>query len=177
MSWTRGPLAVLAMAALLGGAAGCGSGDGPEREREGEVAVSPVGKVLDHTDEQGRHYREIGKDGAPEVTVEVQPDEGDGWEVRLTVRNFRFSPPRTRPVATAGHGVALLYLDGHRLARLRTGEHHLSGRQVPRGTHQLTARLYADDLTVWAVRGTAIESTADITASAPGAPPAPSDAG
>ncbi|MGW3496207.1 hypothetical protein [Streptomyces sp. NPDC001020] len=163
MSWTRGLLAVLAVGALLGGSTGCGSDDA--HERKGEVTLSPVGKVLDNTDEEGRHYREVDRKSAPEVAVEVQPDAGDNWDVRLTVRNFRFSPVGARPVAVAGRGVARLYLDGHPLVRLRTGDYRLSARLIPRGTHHVTVRLYADDQTVWAVRGKAVESTADITAS------------
>jgi hypothetical protein len=163
MSWTRGVLAALAVGALLGGSAGCGSGDA--HERKGEVAASPVGKVLDGTDEEGRHYREVDKKDAPQIGLEVQPDSGDDWDVRLTVRNFRFSPVDAHPVAVAGHGVARLYLDGHPLTRLRSPDYHLSGALVPRGTHHVTARLYADDQTVWAVHGKPVESTADITAS------------
>ena len=34
-----------------------------------------------------------------------------------------------------------------------------------RGTHHLTARLYADDHTVWAVADKPVEATADLTAS------------
>ncbi|MFC3577310.1 hypothetical protein ACFOZ0_29360 [Streptomyces yaanensis] len=175
MSWTRGLLAALAVGALLGGSAGCGSGGA--HERKGEVAASPVGKVLDGTDEEGRHYREVDKKGAPQVAVEVQPDSGDSWDVRLTVRNFRFSPAGARPVAVAGRGVVRLYLDGRSLARLRTTDYHLPGTLVPRGTHHVTARLYADDRTVWAVHGKPVESTVDITASGAEATVSPGGAG
>jgi hypothetical protein len=163
MSWTRGLFAVLAVGALLGGSAGCGSGDA--HERRGEVAASPVGKVLDDTNKEGRHYREVDKKGAPQVAVEVQPDSGGSWDVWLTLRHFRFSSAHVRPVAVAGHGDVRLYLDGRSLARLRTTEYHLPGSLIPRGTHHVTARLYADDQTVWAVHGKPVESTADITAS------------
>lgn len=166
MSWTRGLLAALAVGALLGGSAGCGSGDA--HERGNGVTISPVGKVLDDTDEEGRHYREVGAKSAPQVGIQVRPDPGDDWDVRLTVRNFRFSPDGTRPVAVAGRGLVRLYLDGHPLTRLRAADYHLSARLVPRGTHQVTARLYADDQTVWAVHGKPVESTADITASGSG---------
>ena len=163
MSWKRGVLAALAVGALLAGSAGCGSGGA--HERKGGVAASPVGKVLDDTDKEGRHYREVDKKDAPEVALEVQPASGDTWDVRLTFRHFRFSPPGVRPVAVAGRGTAALSVDGHSLTRLRTPDYHLPGRLVPRGTHHVTVRLYADDLTVWAVHGKPVESTADITAS------------
>ncbi|WP_406351036.1 hypothetical protein [Streptomyces sp. NBC_00658] len=163
MSWTRGLLAALAVCALLGGPAGCGSGDA--HERKDGVSASPVGELLDETDEAGRRYREIDEKGAPEVAIEVQPDTDGGWDVRLTVQHFRFSPAGTRSKAVAGRGIALLYLDGRSISTLRTAEYHLPGDLVPRGTHQVTARLYADDHTVWAVDDEPVESTADITSS------------
>jgi hypothetical protein len=172
MSWTRGLLAALAVCALLGGSAGCGAGDARgQHNGSNENSSSPVGKVLDHTDEKGRHYREVDKRNAPEVGVEVQPDsDEDSWTVRLTLRHFRLSPSGTRPVAVAGRGLVRLYLDGRLLARLRTTEYRLSA-ELARGTHHVTARLYADDGTLWAVDGEPVERTADITASGDGTEP------
>ncbi|MGV9708212.1 hypothetical protein [Streptomyces sp. NPDC003483] len=163
MSWKRGLLAALAVCALLGGPAGCGSGDGPGRGER--VSASPVGTLLDGTDEGGRHYREVDQKNGPEVAIEVLPDPRGGWDVHLSVRHFRFSPAGAGARAVAGRGVARLYVDGRAVATLRTARHHLAGDLVPRGTHHVTARLYADDRTVWAVRGKPVESTADITAS------------
>ncbi|MFC9466110.1 hypothetical protein [Streptomyces coelicoflavus] len=164
MSWTRGVLAVLAVCVLLlTGSAGCGSGDVDEPEAGDSVA--PVGKLLDATDEQGRRYREVDAEHAPEVGIEVQPEADDTWDVRLTVRDFRFSPDGTEEQAVAGRGVAHLFLDGDHLTRLRGPRYRLAADLVSRGTHQLTVRLYADDGTVWAVEGEPVESTADITAS------------
>ncbi|MFJ9630296.1 hypothetical protein ACIRU8_21555 [Streptomyces sp. NPDC101175] len=172
MSWSRALLTAFAVCALLlGGSAGCDSGGA--RGRAGErVSPSPVGKVLDHTDEQGRHYREVNKKGAPEVRVEVEPDAtDDSWDVRLTVHDFRFSPAGAKPVAVAGRGTVRLLVDGRTVARLRVPEYRLASGLVPHGTHHVTARLYADDGTVWAVHGKPVESTADITASAAQATP------
>ncbi|MGC9537879.1 hypothetical protein [Streptomyces sp. UG1] len=168
MSWTRTLLAALAVCVLLTGSAGCGSGTARD-PGEGSVSPSPVGKVLDDTDDDGRHYREVAEDEAPQVAIEVQPDTDGGtpggWDVRLTVRDFRFSPVGAKPQAVAGRGVARLFVDGRLVAELRTPDHRLTADLVPRGTHQVTVRLYADDGTVWAVDGDPVESTADITAS------------
>ncbi|MFF0187356.1 nuclear transport factor 2 family protein [Streptomyces sp. NPDC005244] len=171
MRWTRGLLAALAVCALCGGPAGCGTGDA--HGREDGVSASPVGTLLEEADEEGRFYRDVDEKGAPEVGIEIQPDSADSWDVRLTVHNFRFSPTGARTVPVAGRGIARLYVDGRTVARLRSGEYHLAGRLVPRGTHHVTARLYADDGTVWAVHGEAVESTADVTASRAGSTPDP----
>ncbi|MFJ6835030.1 hypothetical protein [Streptomyces sp. NPDC091209] len=174
MRWTRGLLAAFAVCALLGGAAGCGAGEA--HERGVTVSASPVGTLLDEMDEEGRLYREVGKKGAPEVAIEIQPDAAGGWDVRLTVRDFRFSPAGARAVPVAGRGLAHLYVDGRTVARLRTAGYRLAGHLVPRGTHHVTVRLYADDGTVWAVHGKPVESTADITASDSGSAPGPESA-
>ncbi|MEU1531038.1 nuclear transport factor 2 family protein [Streptomyces fagopyri] len=166
MSWKRGLLAALVVCGLLGAPAGCGSGDGHGRGER--VSAPPEGRILDGTDEKGRHYREVEKKNAPEVAIEVQPDSDSGWDVRLSVRHFHFSAAGAGARAVTGRGVALLYLDGRTIATLRSAEHHLSGDLVPRGTHHVTARLYADDRTVWTVHGRPVESTADITASVAG---------
>lgn len=150
---------------LLTGSVGCGSSDA-RNQREGGASPSPVGKVLDDTDERGRHYREVDEDDAPQVGIEVQPDsDDDAWDVRLTLRDFRLSPAGAKARAVAGHGLAYLYVDGRLVARLRTPEYRLAADLVPRGTHKVTVRLYADDGTVWAVDGDPVERTADITAS------------
>ncbi|MET8076160.1 hypothetical protein [Streptomyces sp. NPDC005303] len=166
MSWTRGLLALLAVCVLLvTGSVSCGA-DGARKQKDGQ-SVSPVGKVLDDTDHEGRHYREVDKDNAPDVGIVVQPDTDDSWSVRLTVENFTFSPAAARAKAVSGRGVAVLFVDDRPVTTLRAPSCHLPATYVPQGTHKLTARLYADDGTVWAVDGAPVESTADVTASKP----------
>ncbi|MFF0222481.1 hypothetical protein [Streptomyces sp. NPDC004629] len=164
MPWTRGLLSAFAVCVLLlTGAVGCGTGEA--REATGARSPAPAGRLLDKTDEQGRRYREVPKDGAPEVDIEVTPDTAGGWQVRLRLHAFRFSPGGTEERARPGRGLAHLLVDGEPVARLRTPRHHLAAGLVPQGTHQVTARLYADDGTVWAVHGKPVESTADVTTS------------
>ncbi|MEU9478328.1 hypothetical protein [Streptomyces sp. NPDC048191] len=161
-SWTRRTLAALAAGVLLPlGAAACATG----HAQGGTVSPSPVGKVLDDTDGTGRHLREVDKKGAPEVGVEVTPDSGGGWDVRLTFRHFRCSAPGAGPKAVTGRGLVYLFVDGRRITGLRSHGYHLPDGLVRHGTHHVTARLYADDGTVWAVHGKPVQSTADITVS------------
>lgn len=182
MSWTKGTrrrLAALAVGLVFATAGCAGGGTAHAGGASGEaVSPSPVGKVLSGTDDAGRHLREAGGKDAPKVAVEVTPDSADGWDVRLTFRHFRVSTPGARPTAVTGRGLACLFVDGRRVARLRAPRYRLPARLVPHGTHHVTARLYADDGTVWAVHGKPVQSTADITVSdtrAP-APPRPSTA-
>lgn len=167
MSWTRGlPGALAVCVLLLTGSVGCSSGGAEENGKNGD-SPTPVGRLLDGTDDEGRRYREVDGEKTPEVGVEVQPADGGGWKVRLTLRHFRFTAAGTEQKAVAGRGLARLYVDGTFVTELRSSGYRLPARYVPHGTHQLTARLYADDGTVWAVDGEPVESTADITASDP----------
>ncbi|MEU7060799.1 hypothetical protein [Streptomyces sp. NPDC046197] len=164
-SSTRAVVAALAVCVLLPTRpAGCGGG---AQGRPGRASPAPVGTILVRTDEQGRHYRQVDRKAAPEVGLEVQPDAGGSRDVRLTVRRIRFSPAGAAARPVAGRGLAYLLVDGRLVSRLRAREYHLSARLVPRGTHHVTARLYADDDTAWAVAGKPVQSTADITASEP----------
>jgi hypothetical protein len=173
-SWTRRTLAALAAGALLPlGAVACTTG----HARGGTVSPSTVGKVLDDTDDSGRHLREVDKKNAPEVGVEVTPDSGGGWDVRLTFHRFRCSAPGAGSTAVGGRGLVYLFVDGRRITRLRTPAYHLPDGLVPHGTHHVTARLYADDGTGWAVHGKPVQSTADITVSGAETSPAEPSAG
>jgi hypothetical protein len=166
MSWMRGLIALLAVCVVLvTGSVSCGA-SGAREHKDGQ-SVSPVGKVLDDTDEEGRHYREVDKDNAPDVGIEVQPNSDDSWSVRLTVQNFTFSPAGTKTKAVSGRGVAVVFVDDRPVTTLRAPSCRLAAAYVPQGTHKVTARLYADDGTVWAVDGDPVESTADVTASKP----------
>ncbi|MEU7426770.1 hypothetical protein [Streptomyces sp. NPDC040750] len=170
-SWRRGPLVTLAACVLLPWTvAGCTGGEA--HGHGGTPSPSAVGKVLDGTDDTGRRLREVAAKDAPQVGVEVIPDAGGGWDVRLTFHRFHCSAPGARPTAVTGRGLAHLFVDGHRIARLHGPGYRLPDRLVPRGTHHVTVRLYADDGTVWAVRGKPVQSTADITVSGPGDPAA-----
>ncbi|MFP3990266.1 cupredoxin domain-containing protein [Streptomyces sp. E11-3] len=155
----------LVVVLLIGAAAGCG-GRPTTHHKPGtshEEAEGPVGELLDTRDQSGHRYRQVAKEGAPEVALTVRPDTQDGWNLHLSVRNFRFTPDSVGGAALHGTGHAHLYLDGRKVARLYAAWHHLPGRLVAKGTHELTVRLYADDHTPWAVDGKPIESTAKLT--------------
>ncbi|MEU5363559.1 hypothetical protein ABZ354_08710 [Streptomyces sp. NPDC005925] len=174
MSWTRGiPAALAVCVTLAAGPVSCGT-SGARETGNGESPAA-AGRLLDETDEQGRRLREVGGEHAPRIGIEVQPEDDGGWDIRLSLRGFSLSPPGTRQRASPGRGLAQLYVDDRLVTRLHRPEHRLPA--VPRGTHHITARLYADDGTVWAVDGKPVESTADITVSGTGPAPTGREAG
>ncbi|HET9379595.1 MAG TPA: hypothetical protein VFP69_02025 [Streptomyces sp.] len=169
MSWTRGiPAALAVCVTLSAGSVSCGTSDARETGKGERPAAA--GRLLDETDGQGRRFREVDGEHVPRIGIEVQPEDDGGWDVRLSLRGFRLSPPGARQRAAPGRGLALLYVDDRLVTRLHTPEHRLPA--VARGTHRVTARLCADDGTLWAVDGRPVESTAAITVSEPAPAPA-----
>ncbi|MFD3699308.1 hypothetical protein ACFWUZ_24770 [Streptomyces sp. NPDC058646] len=161
---------MVALALLLAGSAatGCG-GRATTHHKPGtshEQASGSVGTLLTTEDGSGHRLREVPAAGAPEVRLAARPDSEDGWNLQLTVNNFRFTPDSAGGAALPGAGHAHLELDGRKLARLYGPWHHLPAAQVPEGTHTLTVRLYADDHTAWAVSGKPVEGTTQLTATA-----------
>ncbi|MEU6659200.1 hypothetical protein [Streptomyces sp. NPDC046821] len=159
----------VAVALLLVGSAGVTAGCGGRattHHKPGtghQEASGFAGRLLDRKDESGHRYRQVDAAGAPSVKLTVRPDSMDGWNVQLAVQDFRFTPESVGGGALPGRGHAHLYLDDHKIARVYGEWYHLPASAVPKGTHRLTARLYADDHTAWAVDGKPVESTADVT--------------
>ncbi|MET9961184.1 hypothetical protein ABZ128_19380 [Streptomyces sp. NPDC006326] len=166
---------MLGLVLLLAGgaAAGCG-GRATTHHKPGtthEQATGTAGTLLDTRDGTGHRLREVPAEGAPEVRLDARPDSEDGWNLRLTVKNFRFTPDSTGGAALPGAGHAHLELDGRTLARLYGPWFHLPAAQVPEGAHTLTVRLYADDHTAWAVARKPVEAATELTGTAAGSGP------
>ncbi|MER6101516.1 hypothetical protein ABT115_03995 [Streptomyces sp. NPDC001832] len=171
-------ITVLTAGALVLGASACG-GRATTHHKPGtshEQASGSVGRLLTLDDGSGHRLRQVDADGAPEVTLAVRPDSEDGWNVQLSVRNFRFTPDSVGGAALLGRGHARLFLDGRPLARVYGSWYHLPDSLVRSagGGTGLTARLFADDHTAWAVNSAPIQATTSLaTASAqPTAPEA-----
>lgn len=111
------------------------------------------------------------------MDVSARPDSEDGWNVRLSVRNFRFTPDSVGGAALLGRGHARLFLGDRPLARVYGTWFHLptSLLRAAGGGTRLTARLYADDHTAWAVGSVPVQATTTLGAatSAPAATAAP----
>ncbi|MEU5447008.1 MULTISPECIES: hypothetical protein [Streptomyces] len=169
---------VLTAAALVFGASACG-GRATTHHKPGtshEQADGDTGRLLTADDGSGNRLREVDAEGAPAVTVAVRRDSEDGWNVQLSVRKFRFTPDSVGGAALLGRGHARLFLDGRPLARVYGSWYHLPDSLVrgAGGGTGLTAGLYADDHTAWAVNGAPVRAGASLAASS--AKPAPGTA-
>lgn len=162
---------LLTAGALVLGASACG-GRATTHHKPGtshEQAGGSVGKLLAADDGSGSRLRQVDAEGAPSVSVAVRPDSEDGWNVRLSVRNFKFTPDSVGGAALLGRGHARLFLDGHPLARLYGPWFHLPASLVrgAGGGKELTARLYADDHTAWAVNSAPVQATTPLSPATP----------
>ncbi|MEU1469697.1 hypothetical protein ABZ434_15890 [Streptomyces sp. NPDC005761] len=162
----RRTAALFAAAALLLGAGACG-GRATTHHKPGtshEQATGSTGRLLSAEDGSGHRLRQVDAQGAPEVAVAVRPDSEDGWNIHLTVRNFRFTPDSVGGAALLGRGHARFFLDGHPLARVYGTWFHLpeSLLRAAGGGTLLTARLYADDHSAWAVDAAPVQATATL---------------
>ncbi|MFI6611808.1 hypothetical protein P8A21_07855 [Streptomyces poriferorum] len=180
-AWTpprgRGYAAVLLAAALLLGASACG-GRATTHHKPGtshEQATGSNGRLLSADDGSGNRLRQVDAQGAPEVAVTARPDSEDGWNVHLSVRNFRFTPDSVGGAALLGRGHARLFLDGHPLARVYGTWFHLpkSLLRAAGGGTRLTARLYADDHTAWAVGSAPVQAATTLGGATSAPAPAP----
>ncbi|WP_326769977.1 hypothetical protein OG978_09365 [Streptomyces sp. NBC_01591] len=173
---------LLTAGALVFGASACG-GRATTHHKPGtshEQAGGSVGRLLAADDGSGSRLRQVDAEGAPAVTVAVRPDSEDGWNVHLSVRNFRFTPDSVGGAALLGRGHARLFLDGHPLARVYGSWYHLPASLVrgAGGGTRLTARLYADDHTAWAVNSAPVQATTSLSPATPsGAATAPEEGG
>lgn len=164
---TGAALLALVLGAVL--AAGCG-GRPTTHHKPGtshQEATGATGTLLTARDSTGHRLREVPATGAPAVRIEARPDSEGGWNVHLLVERFRFTPESTGAAALPGRGHARLLLDGREATRAYGPWAH-----VPAAARTLTARLYADDHTAWAVAGRPVETTVRLAAGTPAARPA-----
>ncbi|MFG2331876.1 hypothetical protein ACGFMM_19870 [Streptomyces sp. NPDC048604] len=166
-AWRRGAAVAVTLSAVLL-AAGCG-GRATTHHKPGtshQEAAGSTGTLLPARDGSGHRLREVPAAGAPAVRAEVLPDSEGGWNLRLDVSRFRFTPESAGGAAVHGRGHARLLVDGKETARL-----YGPWAYVPPGARTLTVRLHADDHTVWAVAARPVETTVALT---PGATASPS---
>ncbi|WP_406859967.1 hypothetical protein ABZO31_06110 [Streptomyces sp. HUAS MG47] len=168
-AWRRGVVVALALTGLLA-VAGCG-GRATTHHKPGtshQEAAGNTGTLLAARDGNGHRLREVPAAGAPAVRAEVRPDSEGGWNLRVDVSRFRFTPESAGGAAVPGRGHARLLVDGKETARL-----YGPWAYVPPGARALTVRLHADDHTAWAVAGRPVETTVALnpgTTSSPSTP-------
>lgn len=97
---------------------------------------------------------------APAVTVDVEPELGGGYLVRIDAEGFRFAPAQSGQGHVPGEGHAHLYVDGEQVARLYAPVHHLG--DLPPGRREIAVALSTNDHRLYARNGEVLRSERTI---------------
>lgn len=97
----------------------------------------------------------------PTVTLTVQQDPIDGWNLHLATTNFRFSPDGVGGPPVPGEGHAHLYLNDEKIARLYGNWYHIPA--LPPGTYTLRVTLHANNHGMFLHEGAPIADTYLLT--------------
>lgn len=156
--------------------AACGSGDDP---LPGDGGSTVLGELSDgegmagmeegNTPGVGGHVaaaphhtiREVGGGSEPPgVALEVVEDPVEGWNLRVTLSNFRLAPERVSTAHVPGEGHLHLYVDGRKVSRIYGEWHHIG--ELESGEHELRVDLSSNDHSLLAVDGDIIHATATV---------------
>ncbi len=134
---------------------------------DGEIHIhdeESSGGSLDDPDAGHDHSttREVAADGpAPMVALEVTADPSSGWNVQISLENFRLAPERASTEHIEGEGHLHLYVDGVKINRLYGLWYHLSGLEP--GEREVRVELSANDHATLTHNGAPIDNTVTVT--------------
>ncbi|ASU82213.1 hypothetical protein CDO52_04910 [Nocardiopsis gilva YIM 90087] len=146
--------------------AGCAADSDTDAPNPTASASSPAPSSENDSSSGHGHKHEMREaEGAPapSVSMQVSEDPVSGWNVRLKVKEFAFTPERAGGKPRDAEGHAHLYVDDEKVARVYGSWYHLPASAVPEGEHTLSVRLSANDHSTWGIDGKPIADSATIT--------------
>jgi hypothetical protein len=104
--------------------------------------------------------------GAPVPTVSftLTKDTLDGWDLHINTTNFTFTPQNINQAPIADQGHVHLYIDGN-LTVVFGPWFHISGDQLPPGTHTIVVSLNANDHSIFSYGGKNIQAMQTLVVS------------
>ncbi len=99
--------------------------------------------------------------GGPKVSVMIMPDPMTGYNLRVMVNNFTFSPERASLAAVPGEGHAHVYVNGEKLSRIYSEWMHIAA--LPKGDVEVDVTLIGNDHRPLALNGTPISASTTLT--------------
>lgn len=127
--------------------------------RDGPATPVPDGPAMVMNAEmaEGMHAtRELPAASAPALSIGVEKDPMEGWNLTLATENFTFTPESAGGAAVPNTGHAHLYLDGVKVARLYGPHFHIP--DLPPGLHEIAVSLSSNDHAYYVVEGARIEA-------------------
>ena len=104
---------------------------------------------------------EVSAEEAPTVDIVVTEDAKSGYNVKIMTTDFTFTPENVNGDNVVGEGHAHLYVDGEKIGRLYGPDYHYDGQFE--GTKEFKLTLNANDHSEYAVDGSVITATVDVT--------------
>ncbi|MFA8386960.1 MAG: hypothetical protein ACEPO2_15145 [Pelagibaca sp.] len=105
--------------------------------------------------------REVVSDTPPSLTMAVEKDGMDGWNITLAPENFEFTPDQIGEDGVPNTGHAHLYIDGVKVARLYGVHYHVP--DLAPGQYEFVVALSSNDHAYYTLDGERIEARATIT--------------
>lgn len=127
-----------------------------------EPEQPPISMMLTEMQQGMIHpMREVASDNPPSLTMAVEKDSMDGWNITLAPQNFEFTPDQAGQNGVPNTGHAHLYIDGVKVARLYGVHHHMP--DLPAGQYEVVVTLSSNDHAYYTLDGERIEARATIT--------------
>ncbi|MEM9724786.1 MAG: hypothetical protein AAF909_04900 [Pseudomonadota bacterium] len=122
------------------------------------IAGAAAGLEEDH----GRMASRIEVDpaAAPALTISVSKDAMSGWNLKVDVERFAFTPADVNGTNAPNAGHAHIYVNRERFARLYGPDFHLP--DFAPGAHEILVSLNANDHAEFTIGGKPIYATATI---------------
>ena len=97
----------------------------------------------------------------PTLDTDIYADPVGGWNLNVRTSNFTFDAAAAGRDNVEGNGHAHVYVNGMKLGRIYGDWYHIAS--LPKGRHEISVSLYANDHRGLALGGAKITSTTKVT--------------
>ena len=97
----------------------------------------------------------------PTLNTDIYADPVGGWNLNVKTSNFTFDAAAAGRDNVEGNGHAHVYVNGMKLGRIYGDWYHIAS--LPKGRHEISVSLYANDHRGLALGGAKITSTTKVT--------------
>lgn len=120
----------------------------------------------DHSHNQSHMHSETEIDTTlpePKVSISITEDKKSGYNLRLTIDNFKFTPEKASlEDQTPNEGHAHLYINDKKIARIYGEWYHIDSNYLMKESNTVTVTLNANDHSDWVKDGKHIQDVTTI---------------
>ena len=128
---------------------------------QGSSSSKPASRVSTHHDLYHSRALEVpAGTPVPAITVSVEADQVEGWNLYVGIANFTFTPESVNGESSPTEGHGDLYINDQPVARIYSRWTHLP--ELPHGQNEIRVTLNANGHETLTTQGSPIEDTATI---------------